>query len=134
MARVILDTGVLVASVRGRLDAAAFAAEDDVALPAVVLAEYLTGVKLDHDLARQAAQQAFLDDLLAVTPVIDYTPAVAVHHATLLAHVHRTGHPRGAHDLIIAATAQATDRLLVTTDAKAGFADLPDIQVRLLKP
>jgi tRNA(fMet)-specific endonuclease VapC len=134
MARVILDTGVLVASVRGRLDAAAFAAEDDVALPAVVLAEYLTGVKLDHDLTRQAVQQAFLDDLLAVTPVIDYTPAVAVHHATLLAHVHRTGHPHGAHDLIIAATAQATDRLLVTTDAKAGFADLPDIQVRLLKP
>ena len=47
MARAILDTGVLVASVRGRLDAAAFAAEDDVALPAVVLAEYLTGVELD---------------------------------------------------------------------------------------
>lgn len=134
MARVILDTGVLVAAVRGRLDVTAFAAEDDVALPAVALAEYLTGVELDHDPARQAAQQAFLDDLLAVTPVIDYTPAIAARHATLLAHVHRTGHPRGAHDLIIAATAQATDRLLVTTDAKAGFADLPNIHVRLLTP
>lgn len=134
MARVILDTGVLVASVRDRLDVAAFAAEDDVALPAVALAEYLTGVELDNNPARQAVQRAFLDDLLAVTPVIDYTPTVAVYHATLLAHVHRTGHPRSGHDLIIAATAQATDRVLVTTDAKAGFADLPNVQVRLLKP
>lgn len=66
--------------------------------------------------------------------MIDYTPAVAVYHATLLAHVHRTGHPRGAHGLIIAATAQDTNRVLVTTDAKAGFADLPNVQVRLLKP
>lgn len=134
MARVILDAGVLVAGVRGHLEVAAFAGEDDVALPAVALAEYLTGVELDKDPARQAAQQAFLVELLAVTPVIDYTPAVAVRHAALLAHVRRTGQPCGAHDLIIAATAQASDRLLVTTDAQAGFADLPGVQVRLLEP
>lgn len=133
MARVILDSGVLVAGVRGGLDAAAFAAEDDVALPAVALAEYLTDVELGNDPARRAAQQAFLLDLLAVTPVLDYTPAVAVHHAALLAHVLQTGQPCGAHDLIIAATARASDRLLVTTDAQAGFAELPDVQVRLLE-
>jgi hypothetical protein len=49
--------------------------------PAVALAEYLTGVELDTDPARRAAQQAFLEELLAVTPVADYTPEVAVHHA-----------------------------------------------------
>lgn len=134
MARVILDTGVLVAAVRGRLDLAAIAEEDDVALPAVALAEYLTGVELDTDPARRAVQQAFLEDLLAVTPVVDYTPDVAVQHAVLLAHVRRTGRPRGAHDLIIAATARATDRLLVSTDANAGFTDLPELKVRLLTP
>jgi tRNA(fMet)-specific endonuclease VapC len=134
MARVILDTGVLVAAVRGHLDGAAFAAEDDVALPALALAEYLTGVELDNDPARRVAQQAFLAELLAVIPVIDCTPAVAVHYAALLAHVRRTGQSCGAHDLIIAATARATDRLLVTTDAQAGFADLPDVQVHLIKP
>lgn len=133
MARVILDTGVLVAVVRGRLNATAYADEDDVALPAVALAEYLTGVELDANPARKAAQRAFLDELLTVTPVIDYNPAVAAHHATLLAHVHRAGRPRGAHDLIIAATARATERLLVTTDAQAGFADLPDVRVRLVQ-
>jgi tRNA(fMet)-specific endonuclease VapC len=134
VARVILDTGVLVAAVRGRLDLAAIAEEDDVALPAVALAEYLTGVELDTDPARRAAQQAFLEELLAVTPVADYTPQVAVHHAALLAHVRCTGRPRGAHDLIIAATARATDRVLLSTDAQAGFADLPEVKVRLLAP
>ncbi|MCW2719032.1 PIN domain-containing protein [Pseudonocardia sp.] len=134
MARVILDTGVLVAAVCGRLDLAAIAEEDDVALPAVALAEYLTGVELDTDPARRAAQQAFLEELLAVTPVADHTPQVAVHHAALLAHVRRTGRPRGAHDLIIAATARATDRVLVSTDAQAGFADLPEVKVQLLAP
>lgn len=132
MARVILDTGVLVAGVRGWLDAAPFAEEDDVAVPAVVLAEYLTGVELDPDPARRAAQRAFLDDLLTVAPVADYTTEVAGHHAALLAHVSRAGRPRGAHDLIIAATARATERVLVTTDAQAGFADLPEVTVRLL--
>ena len=132
MARLILDTGVLVAAVRGRLDPSAYAEEDDVALPAVVLAEYLTGVALDDDPARQAAQRAFLDELLAVLPVLDYTHAVAVHHAALLAHVRRDGRPRGAHDLIIAATARASGRLLVSTDRQAGFADLPDVEVRIV--
>jgi tRNA(fMet)-specific endonuclease VapC len=132
---VILDTGVLVAAVRGHLDLAAFAEEDDVALPAVALAEYLSpGVELDPDPARGAAQHAFLEDLLAVTPVVDYTPEVAVQHAALLAHVRRDGRPRGAHDLIIAATARATERVLATTDAKAGFTDLPEVKVRLLAP
>ena len=66
-------------------------------------------------------------------PVVDYTPAVAAHHAALLAHVRRSGRPRGAHDLMIAATARATRRLLLSTDEQAGFAELPDVQVRLVQ-
>jgi tRNA(fMet)-specific endonuclease VapC len=132
VARVILDSGVLVAGARGRLDVAALTDEDDVALPAIVLAEYLTGVLLDHDHHRRAAQRAFLDDVLTVTPVEDYTPTVAEHHAELLAHVQRNGNPRGSHDLIVAATARATSRTLVTADAKAAFEELPGLEVRLI--
>jgi tRNA(fMet)-specific endonuclease VapC len=134
MARLILDTGVVVAAVRGQLDLRpkGIGSQDDVALPAVVVAEYLTGVELDDHPARRAAQAAFLDDLLGVVPVIDYTVDVARHHAALLAHARRTGRPRGAHDLIIAASARATGRILLTTDGKAGFDDLPDVEHRLL--
>ncbi|MTD55899.1 PIN domain-containing protein [Amycolatopsis pithecellobii] len=132
MARLILDTGVLVAAGRGRLRSRAFTDEDDVALPAVALAEYLAGLHRDRDEERRAEQREFLSRVLAVVPVEDYTPSVAEHHAVLLAEVARTGTPRGAHDLIIAATARATARVLVTTDAKAKFEELSDVTVRLV--
>jgi len=133
VARLILDTGVLVQVVRGRLDLAEFGSADDVAVPAIALAEYLVGVELDGDPVRQAAQRAFVEELTATVPIIDYTRVVAEHHAALLAHVRRAGRPRGAHDLVIAASARATGRLLLTTDEQAGFADLPEVQVRVLK-
>jgi tRNA(fMet)-specific endonuclease VapC len=64
--------------------------------------------------------------------VLDYTPSVAEHHAALLTHVRRHGRPRGAHDLIIAATARATGRTLLTTDTQSAFAELPDVDARIL--
>lgn len=131
MARLILDTGVLVAGALGKLDPAAISDEDDLALPAIAMAEYLTGLLLDRDQGRVAVQRAFLDDLLTTVPVEDYTPSVAEHHAALLAHVKRSGSPRGAHDVIIAATARATNRTLVTTDERARFNDLPGVDVRV---
>ena len=132
MARLILDTGVLIAAVRARVDLAALADTDDVAVPAVAIAEYTAGVLLETDPARAAAQHAFLDDVLTVVPTIDYDHSVATHHAALLAHTHRAGHRRGPHDLIIAATARATGRTLLTTDAHAHFDQLPDVTAHLI--
>ncbi|MEU4300209.1 hypothetical protein [Kitasatospora aureofaciens] len=57
----------------------------------------------------------------------DYTPDTARIHARLMAHARRQGKPRGAHELIIAATALTTARTVVTTDASAGFAGLPGV-------
>jgi tRNA(fMet)-specific endonuclease VapC len=102
-------------------------------VPAIALAEYLVGVDLDGDPVRQAGHRAFVEELVAAVPIIDYTRVVAEHHAALLAHVRRAGRPRGAHDLVIAASARATGRLLLTTDAQAGFTDLPDVQARVLQ-
>lgn len=70
--------------------------------------------------------------MLALIPVEDYTSDTARIHARLLAHVRRSGRPRGAHDLIITATAAATARTLVTTDAKAAFGDLPGVHSIIL--
>ena len=64
---------------------------------------------------------------MSAVDVLDYTQATAAHHARLLAHVRRTGTPRGAHDLIIAAHAAETGRTIVSRDAKARFGDLPGI-------
>ncbi len=132
MARLILDTCVLISGARGRVDLAALADTDDVAVPAVALAEYAAGVLLGTDPGHAAAQRAFLDDVLAVVPIADYDRAVAEHHAALLAHTHRTGNRRGVHDLIIAATARASGRTVATTDQRARFGELPDVTVRLI--
>ena len=103
--RLILDTGVLIASERAKASwGDVLQADDDVALAAVSVAELRTGVELASD-GRREAREAFLDQVLATIPVEEYDVAVAQVHGRLLATVHRTGTQRGAHDLIIAATA-----------------------------
>ena len=96
----------------------------DVAIPAIVVAEYLAG--------RRAAQKAFIDDLLTVVPIVNYDRSVAEHHAALLAHSRREGRRRGPHDLILAATARATGRTILTTDARARFDELPKVNARVV--
>lgn len=132
MARLILDTGVVIAGVRGQFDVTMLTEADDVAIPAVAVAEYLAGTLLDSDPGRAAAQRAFLDEVLSVLPVLEYDRAVAEHHAALLAHVQHSGSKRGTHDLIIAATARAADRILVTTDERARFGELPEVNARVV--
>jgi len=65
-----------------------------------------------------------------VVPICIHDQAVADQHASLLAHVQRTGDRRGMHDLIIAATARATGRIVVTTDKPARFSELPEVAAR----
>ncbi len=61
----------------------------------------------------RTARLAFLADVLNVIPVLDYDREAAEAHAELLVHVRRQGRRRGAHDLLIAATAKATRRIVV---------------------
>jgi hypothetical protein len=48
-------------------------------------------------------------------------------HRRLLAQVRRSGTPRGAYDLIIAAHAAETGRTVLSRDVKARFNDLPGV-------
>ena len=132
MARLILDTSVLIAGVRSDTDLGRLANADDIAVPGVVVAEYVAGVLLDGDPGRAAAQRSFLDEVLEVVPVAGYDRAVAEHHAVLLAHTRRNGGQRGVHDLIVAATARASQRTILTADARARFDELPGVTAQLL--
>jgi tRNA(fMet)-specific endonuclease VapC len=102
---------------------------DDVAIATITVAELRVGVELCRGKTRMSRQK-FLDDVLANVPVIDYDLDVADAHAQLLVFVGQQGRPRGAHDLVIAATALASQRTVLTADQKA-FADLPGIELRL---
>ena len=129
MARLILDTTVLISAERdtASLDRLIDDA-DDVAIAAITAAELLVGVEL-ADGRHRAKRQAFVRSVIDAIPIEIYDPATATVHAQLLAHVRRTGRPRGAHDLVIAATAAARDRVVVSAD-HAAFADLPGVSVR----
>jgi tRNA(fMet)-specific endonuclease VapC len=130
--RLILDTGVLIAVERRKvvLDHV-LEDDDDPVIAAITAAELLQGVELADDTNR-LARQSFVDAVLATIPVEEYTVDIARAHARLLAHVRRVGRPRGAHDLIVAATALTTARTVVTYDKRARFDDLPGVHVRRL--
>jgi tRNA(fMet)-specific endonuclease VapC len=92
------------------------------------VAELIVGVEMARG-RRRAQRQAFVGSILEAVPVLPYDLRVARAHAGLLSAVRRAGDPRGAHDLIIAATAVATRRTVVTADA-SGFDGLPGVEVR----
>jgi tRNA(fMet)-specific endonuclease VapC len=125
--RLIVDTGVLISSERARAELAAVIAEDDdLVVAAITVAELRTGIELATD-AHRAGRSDFLVRVLETFPVEPYELTTAEAHGRLLAHVHRSGTKRGAHDLIIAATALATGRTILTTDRNAHFEDLPGV-------
>ncbi|MGO8851313.1 type II toxin-antitoxin system VapC family toxin [Mycobacterium sp.] len=123
--RLILDTNVLIAYERGTIDRAALDA-DELAVAAVSIAEYRVGIELADTPGLPAGGRA-LAAITSAVDVLDYTEITAACHARLIAHARRAGAPRGAHDLITAAHALQTDRIVLTFDAKARFADLPGV-------
>jgi tRNA(fMet)-specific endonuclease VapC len=125
--RLIIDTGVLIASERGRAGLMdTIGEDDDLVIAAITVAELRTGIELATARYR-AARAEFLVKVLETLPVEPYDLATAEAHGRLLAHVHRGGTKRGAHDLVIAATAVATKRTVLTTDLRARFHDLPGV-------
>lgn len=128
MARLILDTSTLIEAERGEGDLLESVNDvDDVAISAITVAELRVGVGLTKG-RRRANRELFIASVLDAISIESYDLEVAEAHAQLMVHVRRAGTPRGAHDLIIAATALARDREIVTLDRR-GFADLPGVAV-----
>ena len=100
---------------------------DDVAIAAITVAELKVGVQMAKG-RRRAKRERFVAAVLDAVSIDVYDIKVAEAHAVLLAHVRRKGTPRGAHDLIIAATARAWERQVVSLD-QSGFADLPGVSI-----
>jgi tRNA(fMet)-specific endonuclease VapC len=100
---------------------------DDVAIAAITVAELKVGIQLAKG-RRREKRERFVAAILDAVSIELYDLDVAEAHATLLAHVRRIGMPRGAHDLIIAATARAREREVVSFD-RGGFARLPGVSL-----
>lgn len=66
-------------------------------------------------------------------PLSPYDLSIAQAHGRPMAGVHRSGTRRGAHDLIIAATAAVTRRTIVTVDRSVRFDELPGVECVVLQ-
>jgi tRNA(fMet)-specific endonuclease VapC len=107
---------------------ALIADEDEPAVAAITIAELGVGLEIATG-PRRRTRRAFLDAVIGSIPVLPYDLEVARAHTELVAAVRRTGRARGAHDLLIAATARASGRTVVTHD-RTDFHDLPGVAVR----
>ncbi len=131
--RLVVDTGVLIDPERGGDPYGSLVtAEDDLVIAAVTVAELCAGVELAGE-AHRGRRTEFLLQVLETLPVEPYDVATAEAHGRLLAHVHTRGVPRGAHDLLVAATGVATGRTVLTTDRTARFENLPGVACLVLR-
>ena len=124
--RLILDTKILIAYERGTMDRSALD-DDELAIASVSVAEYRVGIEMSDTADRAAERAMALVAITSAVDVLDYTQGTAAHHGRLLAHVRRSGSPRGAHDLIIAAHAAQTGRTILSRDAKTRIGELPGV-------
>jgi tRNA(fMet)-specific endonuclease VapC len=124
--RLILDTNILIAYERGTIDRSALD-DDELAIASVSVAEYRVGIEPADTASRAAERARALVAITSAVDVLDYTQATAAHHGRLFAHVRRSGSARGAHDLIIAAHAAETGRMILSRDAKARFGELSGV-------
>lgn len=99
-----------------------------MAIAAITAAELLVGVEL-ADSRHRSRRSKFVEAVLNTFQIEGYDLRVARAHARLLGHVQKSGRPRVAHDLVIAATAVSLGRVVITAD-RAGFDDLPEVKVR----
>jgi tRNA(fMet)-specific endonuclease VapC len=129
----LIDSGVFIASERGRLDLDRLfqtIAFTTPAIAAITVAELMLGVELAnavHRPQRLARVEAVVRDYR----VIDFNAAIAETYARLTAQLRVAGTPLQPHDVMIAATALHEGLTVITRD-KRSFPLIPNLQVTLV--
>lgn len=133
----LIDTSALVALER---DSVGWEGLDDrigeehAALPVIVYAELLSGVRLADTPDRAAARQAKVDGLVARLPLVEFGPAAARLWADVFAELHRAGRLIPSNDLTIAVTALNLDfGVLVGPSGEEHFGRVPGLRVETLR-
>jgi predicted nucleic acid-binding protein len=132
----VVDTSALVDLERGKIDlggALEDLADQPVAMPAIVLAELLVGVRLAPTRSRAATRRAKVDALRARVPVIELGATTAERWADLFCSLRDAGRLVPANDLAVAATALALGwPVLVGEHDEQHFRQAPGLDVRVL--
>jgi predicted nucleic acid-binding protein len=129
----VIDSSVLIAAERGKLDLATKLgeqADELVAIAAITASELLHGVHRAAKAGQRTQRQAFVEQLLSAMPVLPFDLVVARIHALIWAQLAAKGVSVGAHDLLVAATAIAAGYRVATRDERS-FPRIPGLLVEI---
>jgi tRNA(fMet)-specific endonuclease VapC len=102
--------------------------DDEVAISAVTASELLHGVHRAKTAEQRARREAFVTTVLSAVPVLPFDLDTARVHARIWADLTAAGNARGAHDLMIAATALVRGWSVVTNNPR-DFQRVPGLSV-----
>ena len=116
----ILDTDVIIAGEKGRLDLGAWLRSrtpEQVEIAAITVAELWHGVERGTGTYR-SERERYLRAIVEFVPVVPYTEQTAYEHARLWAELERAGKRIGYYDLIVGATALERGSAVATFNTK----------------
>lgn len=129
----IIDTSAIVAIERRKIRALSFLAKytsEPVAIPMIVWAELLAGVRLAKSVEVAAHRRGRLEQLRLHVPFIEFDAAIAEHYADIFAECIKVGTPIPQNDIAVAATARHLGyRVLVSSDGEDHFCRIKDLEV-----
>lgn len=131
----ILDTSALVALERSFTSPPRLSLHpaETYAMPAIVWAEALVGVRLAADASRAARRLARLEAIRRVTGIEDFTPLIAEHYADIFTELSKLGQLIPQNDMAVAATARSLGfAVLVGPNDEAHFRSVPGLEVAVL--
>jgi tRNA(fMet)-specific endonuclease VapC len=128
---VLIDTSIVIAYERRRstLDDLVSLAGNDAALASITASEILTGLYRSLHAGMRPQRESFLEEIIAQFPVLPFNLQIARVHAHLTADLAAVGQTIGTNDSIIAATALAHDREVMTHNVRH-FRRVPGLVVR----
>ena len=102
----VIDSDVWILAERsgGKLDLARWSEYGGAYMSAITASELLVGVERASTAQRKAQRGAFVENLLSIIPVLEFSMPVVRTHARMVAALSKNV-KAGAHDAIIAATA-----------------------------
>jgi predicted nucleic acid-binding protein len=130
----LIDTSAVVAWERGAMIPAALDRGAPVAVPTIVYAELLAGVRLADSPRRAAERQAKVDALIGRAPLVGFGEEAAREWADLFGALRARGAMVPGNDLIVAATAVALGfGVLVGPAGEAHFRAVPGLRVEVMR-
>ena len=131
----ILDTSAIVAWERAISAGQALVMDStaELAMPAIVWAEALTGVRLANSAQRAAQRLARLEAIRTSTGIEPFTPVIAEHYADIFAELSEQGTLIPQNDIAVAATARHLNfGVLVGPNDEAHFRRGVGVEVQVL--